>query len=89
MPAPEHSDKRIIKITQYESYDGNIDNGIQNQNTTFNTNIIQVQNSNGPASISQTALYSYLENALIDEATHFVPRKPMVQPPLMQTIFNI
>ena len=38
---------------------------------------------------SQTSLYSYLGNALIDDATHFIPRKLMGQPPLMQTVFSI
>ena len=57
LPAPEHSDQIPITITQDESCDGNIDNGIQKQNLKFHTNIIQVQNSNGPACISQTALY--------------------------------
>ena len=47
MPAPEHSDQRPITITQDESYDVNIDDGIQKQNKKFNTNRIQVQNSNG------------------------------------------
>ena len=55
----------------------------------FNTNRIQVQNSNGPDCISQTALYSYLGNALLDDAAHFVPRKLIGQPPLMQPVFNI
>ena len=87
--APEHSDQTPIPVTQDESYDENTDNGMQKQNKTFNTNRIQVQNPNGPACISQTALYSYLGNALIDDAKHFVPRKIMVQPPLMQTVFNI
>ena len=87
--APEHSDQTPIPITQDESYDENTDNGIQKQNKTFNTNRIQVQNYNGPACISQTALYSYLGNTLIDDAKHLIPRKLMVQPPFMQNIFNI
>ena len=70
MPAPEHSDQRPIPITQDESYDGNIDNGIQQNNTTFNKNRIQVKHSNGPACISQIALYSYIDNALLP--THHI-----------------
>ena len=30
MPTPEHSDQQPIPITQYEGYDINIDDGIQN-----------------------------------------------------------
>ena len=89
MPAPEHSDQRTIPITQEYSYDGNIDNGIQKQNKKCNTNRIQVQNSNGPACISQTALYKYIGNTLIDDAAHFIPRKLMGQPPLIQPVFDI
>ena len=57
MPTPEHLYQLSIPITQDKSYDVNIDDGIQQQK--FNTNRIQVQNSNGPSCISQTALYSY------------------------------
>ena len=89
MPTPEHSDQRTLPITQDEGYDVNIDNGIQKQNKKSNTNRIQVQNSNGPACISQTALYSYLSNVLLDDASHFVPRKLMGQPPLIQTVLDI
>ena len=89
MPTSEHSDKQPIPITQDEGYDVNIGDGIQEQNKKSNTNRIQVQNSNGTACISQTALYSYLGNALIDDAAHFVPRKLMGQPPLIQPAFNI
>ena len=39
--------------------------------------------------ISQIALYSYLGNTLIDDTTHFLPRKLMGQPPLMKTVYNI
>ena len=89
MPTPEHSDQQPIQITQDNRYDVNIDDGIQTQNKTFNTNRIQVQNSNGPACISQTALYAYLVNALLDDAAHFIPRKLMGQPPLIQPVFDI
>ena len=78
-----------MPITKDESYDEYIYKDIQKQNKTVNTNRIQVHNSNGTACISQTALYSYLGNALIDDATHLVPRKLIGQPPLMQTVFNI
>ena len=57
MPTPEHSYQLPISITQDESYDVNKEDGIQKQNKKYNTNRIQVQNSNGPACISQTALY--------------------------------
>ena len=32
---------------------------------------------------------SYLGNALLDDAAHFVPRKLMGQTPLIQPVFNI
>ena len=62
---------------------------LKKQNKTFNTNRIQVQNSNGPACISQTALYSYLGNALLDDVALFVPRKIIGQTPLSQPVFSI
>ena len=62
---------------------------LKKQNKTFNTNRIQVKHSNGPACISQTALYSYLGKALLDDAAHFVPRKLMDQTPLIQPVFSI
>ena len=89
MQTPEQLYQRPITITQDESYDVNKDDGIKKQNKIFNTNRIQVQNSNGPACISQTAVYSYLGNSLLDNAAHFVPRKLMGQPPLIQPVFDI
>ena len=89
MPTPEQSDQRPIPITQDEGYEVNIDDGIQKQNKKYNTNRIQVQNSNGPACISQTALYSYLGNAIFEDASHFVPRKLMGEPPIIQPAFDI
>ena len=89
MTTPENSDQRPIPITQDEIYDVNLDDGIQKQNKKYNTNRIQVQNYNGPACISQTALYFYLGNALIDDAAHFIPSKLMGQPPLIQPVFDI
>ena len=83
MPAPEHSDQQPMPITEDEGYDVNIDDVIQKQNKKFNTNRIQIQNYNGPACISQTSLYYYLGKALLDDAAHFIPRKIMVQPPLI------
>ena len=62
---------------------------MQKQNKIFNRNRIMVQKSNGPACISQIALYSYLSNALIDDATHFVTRNLIGQLPLTLIIFNI
>ena len=89
MPTSEHAYQRPIQITQDENYDVNIDDGIQKQNKKYNTNRIQVQNSNGPACISQTALYSYLGNTLLDDTAHFIPRKLMGQPPLIQPVLDI
>ena len=66
-----------------------MDDGNRQQNKKPNTNIIQLQNSNGPACISQTALYSYLGNAIFDEVAHFVPRKLMGEPPLIQPALDI
>ena len=89
MPTPKHSDQQPIPITQDEGYYVNIDDGIQKQNKKSNTNRIQVQNSNGPACISHNALYYYLGNALLDDTAYFLPRKLMVQPPLIQPAFDI
>ena len=47
MSTLQHSDQRPIPITQ-DDYDVNIDDDIKKQNKKFNTNRIQVQNSNGP-----------------------------------------
>ena len=50
---------------------------------------MQLKNYNAPACISQTALYSYLGNVIFDGAVHFVPRKLMGEPPLIQPAFDI
>ena len=89
MTTPKQSDQRLLPITQDEGYDFNMDDGIQQQNKKSNTNRIQLQNSNRPACISQTALYSYISSAIFDNASNFVPRKLMGEPPIIQPAFDI
>ena len=89
MPTPKQPDQRPIPITQDEGYYFNMEDGIWHQNKIPNTNCIQLQNSNAPNCISQTALYYYLGNAIFDDTVHFLPTTLMGKPTPIQPAFDI